>query len=79
MGKNKVMEAKNRKVRMHDMRENTYRNNNRVATEYMFHEAAPPKDDGNHSRYEYAKFMWEHAEAIMRYKKYLESMCVGEC
>ena len=66
-----VMEAKNRKVRMYDMLMSTWSNNTRVSLEYRFGEVTPPKRDNSQSRYEYNKFMWEHAEAVAHYKEYL--------
>lgn len=77
MGKNKVMEAKNRKVRMYDMLASTWRKNTKVSLEYRFGDVTPPKSDNAFNRYEYNKFMWEHAEAVARYRSYLKA--VGGC
>lgn len=58
MGKNKVMEAKNRKVRMYDMERNNYANNGEVSLEYKYHERTVPKD-GTALRQKYTdKMFW---------------------
>ena len=75
MGKNKLMEAKNRKVRMYDMAHNNYVNNNIVALEYRFFEVIPyTNGDKVRSNHEYKKFMREHADVMARYRK-----IVGGC
>ena len=49
---NKVMEAKNRKVRMYDMEHNNYVNNGVVSLEYKYHECEVPTD-GTRTRRRY--------------------------
>ena len=41
---NRTMAAKNRKVRIYDMKQNNYVNNNITSLEYKYHECTPPAD-----------------------------------
>ena len=77
MGKNKLMEAKNRKVRMYDMAHNNYVNNSEVMLEYRYAEVTPKTNGAKWAKtFEYKKFMREHAEAVARYRRIIG---VGGC
>ena len=67
---NKVMEAKNRKVRMYDMEHNNYVNNGVVSLEYKYHERTVAKD-GSSLRQKYRnRELW---------RKYSWLLAVGGC